>query len=155
MNMTFKSGFTMITGLFTLLLTLGTGTPQVAVAHEENSTPCAVDVIFEDDDIGVATYFVLRLQHKNRSGRQIDAVSVLVRNAAGKIIRNTDAICGIGTYGLDAGSTGQCEKILQVITGKMSDKVGYDRWVEMIDDQRRQIGKADRCEVLGVRYMDS
>ena len=155
MDMKFKSGFTMITGLFALLLTLGTGTPQVAVAHEGNSTPCAVDVIFEDDDVGVATYFVLRLQHKNRSGRQIDAVSVLVRNATGKIIRNTDAICGIGAYGLDAGSTGQCEKILQVITGKMAEKVGYDRWVEMIDDQRRQIGKADRCEVLGVRYMDS
>ena len=56
--------------------------------------------------------------------------------------------------GLEAGNTGQCEKVLQVITGKMSNKVGYDRWVEMIDDQRRQIGKADRCEILGVRYRD-
>ena len=39
-----------------------------------------------------------------------------------------------------------------IITGKMSNKVGYDTWVKMIEDQRQQIGIASRCEVLGVRY---
>ena len=126
--------------------------PVTSQAHEKNKTPCSIDVVFEDDDAGVATYFALRLQHKNRSGRIIEAVSVLVRDTAGKVIRNSDAICGEGDEGIDAGDTGQCEKVLQVITGKMSNRIGHDVWVQMIEDQRQQIGVADRCEVLGVRY---
>ena len=121
-------------------------------AHEKNKAPCQIDVIFQDDQAGVATYFVLRFQHKNQSGRSIEAVSVLVRDSADKIIRNSDAICGDGNEGIDAGDTGQCENVLQIITGKMSNKVGYDAWVKMIEDQRQQIGVANRCEVLGVRY---
>ena len=121
-------------------------------AHEKNKTPCQIDVIFEDDQAGVATYFVLRLQHKNQSRRVIEAVSVLVRDATNEIIRNSDAICGHGNEGIDAGDTGQCEKVLQLITGKMSNKVGYDVWLKMIEDQRLQIGMASRCEILGVRY---
>ena len=126
--------------------------PVMSQAHEKNKTPCSIDLVFEDDEAGVATYFALRLQHKNRSGRIIEAVSVLVRDTAGKVIRNSDAICGEGDEGIDAGDTGQCEKVLQIITGKMSNRIGHDVWVRMIDDQRQQIGVADRCEVLGVRY---
>ncbi|MGB1356555.1 MAG: hypothetical protein ACPG7P_04670 [Candidatus Puniceispirillaceae bacterium] len=147
MMMAAKSALTLF-----LCLVLATALPFTSQSHEKNRTPCAIDVLFEDDDVGVATYFALRLQYKNQSRRHISAVSVLVRDAAGKVIRNSDAICGEGDEGIDAGDTGQCEKVLQVITGKMSNKVGYDVWVKMIDDQRKQIGVADRCEVLGVRY---
>ena len=77
-------------------------------AHEKNKTPCQIDVIFEDDQAGVATYFVLRLQHKNQSRRVIEAVSVLVRDSTDKLIRNSDAICGDGNEGIDAGDTGEC-----------------------------------------------
>lgn len=152
--MKFKSDFTMITALLTLFLVLGAGAAPSALAHEENKMPCAIDVIFEDDEVGVATFFVLRLQHKNQAGRPIDAVSVLVRNSGGEVIRNTDAVCGSTAAGLGPGSTGQCERILQVITGKMSNKAGYDRRAEMIDDQRRQIGKAAHCEVPGARHTE-
>jgi len=126
--------------------------PGVSHAHEKNKTHCSIDVLFENDDDGVATYFALRLQYKNQSRRNIEAVSVLVRDAAGKVIRNSDAVCGHGDEGIEAGDTGQCEKILQVITGRMSNRIGHDVWVRMIDDQRQQIGLADRCEILGVRY---
>jgi len=122
------------------------------LAHEKNKTPCMVDVVFEDDEHGVATYFMLRLQHKNRSGRGVEAVSVLVRDEAGAMVRNSDAICGEPGTGIGAGDTGQCEKTIQVITGKMSQKVGYDVWVKMIDDQRKQLQNAHMCEILGVRY---
>ena len=146
--MSLKSGFTIGFCLFLSAAML----PVMSQAHEKNKTPCSIDVVFEDDDAGVATYFALRLQYKNQSRRIIEAVSVLVRDAAGNVIRNSDAICGDGTEGIDAGDTGQCEKVLQVITGKMSNRIGHDVWVRMIDDQRQQIGVADRCEVLGVRY---
>ena len=77
--------------------------PLISQAHEKNKTPCAIDVLFENDDDGVATYFVLRLQHKNRSRRNIEAVSVLVHDAAGTVVRNADAICGAGDEGIEAG----------------------------------------------------
>ena len=120
---------------FSILLPLSA---TQADGQDKNKTPCQIDVIFEDDQAGVATYFVLRLQHKNQSRRTIEAVSVLVRDSTDKIIRNSDAICGDGNEGIDAGDTGQCEKVLQIITGKMSNKVGYDTWVKMIEDQRQQ-----------------
>lgn len=129
--------------------------PLISQAHEKNKTPCAIDVLFENDDDGVATYFLLRLQHKNRSRRNIEAVSVLVHDAAGTVVRNSDAICGAGDEGIEAGDTGQCEKVLQIITGRMSNRIGHDVWVRMIEDQRQQIGIADSCEVLGVRYKNS
>ena len=141
------------TSLTAILFLLVVATlPVTPRAHEKNSTYCSVDVLFENDVVGVATYFVLRLQHKNQSRRNIEAVSVLVRDAAGSVIRNSDAICGQGDEGIEAGDTGQCEKVLQVITGKMSNRIGHDVWVRMIEDQRQQIGLVDRCEVLGVRY---
>ncbi|XDZ66461.1 hypothetical protein AB8880_03445 [Alphaproteobacteria bacterium LSUCC0684] len=123
------------------------------LAHEKNKTPCMVDVVFQDDANGVATYFMLRLQLKNRSGRGVEAVSVLVRDESGALVRNSDAICGEPGKGIGAGDTGQCEKAIQVITGKMSQKVGYDVWVKMIDDQRTQLQNAHMCEILGVRYL--
>jgi len=150
-----KSTAMSVKPVLTMVLCLGlsaTTFPAILRAHETDRTPCSVDVLFENDDVGVATYFVLRLQHKNRSGRNIEAVSVLVHDAAGKVVRNSDAICGQGDDGIEAGDTGQCEKVLQVITGRMSNRIGHDVWVRMIEDQRQQIGLADHCEVLGVRY---
>ncbi len=146
--MSVKFGLTIALCLFLSVATL----PFISHAHEKNKTPCSIDVVFENDDDGVATYFALRLQYKNQSRRNIEAVSVLVRDAAGAVIRNSDAICGAGDEGIDAGDTGQCEKVLQIITGRMSNRIGHDVWVRMIEDQRQQIGIADRCEVLGVRY---
>ena len=146
--MSVKSSFMVPVCLFLVMASL----PLMSWAHDKDRTPCAIDVVFDNDDDGVATYFVLRLQHKNQSRRNIEAVSVLVHDADGNVIRNSDAICGDGDAGIEAGDTGQCEKVLQVITGKMANKFGHEIWVRMIDDQRQQIGKADACEVLGVRY---
>ena len=101
--MSVKSSLTIVFCLFLSAAML----PFMSQAHEKNKTPCSIDVVFEDDDVGLATYFALRLQYKNQSGRIIEAVSVLVRDAAGKVIRNSDAICGEGDEGLDAGDTGQ------------------------------------------------
>ena len=149
--MSAKSGLIIAVCLLLSAATL----PVMSHAHEKNKTPCSIDVLFENDDDGVATYFVLRLQHKNRSRRNIEAVSVLVRDAAGTVVRNSDAICGAGDDGIEAGDTGQCEKVLQVITGRMSNRISHNVWVRMIEDQRQQIGIAERCEVLGVRYKNS
>jgi len=89
-----------------------------ANAHQTKQGPCMVDIIYGDDDSDVISSFVLKLQHKNKTGR-INGVSVLIRNAEGDIIRNTDAYCTLSSDGIDVGDTGKCDKILQTITGKM------------------------------------
>ncbi len=111
-----------------------------------------VDVIFNDDDIGVVSSFVLKLQHKNQTGRKINGVSVLIRNSKGDIIRNSDANCTISSGGIDVGDTGQCEKVLQKITGKMMQRIGYDVWIKLIDEQKSDLQRAKSCEVIGVKF---
>jgi len=123
-----------------------------AMAHDTKIVPCSVDTQFGDDANGVFTAFVLKFQYKNISRRTIGGVSVLVRDKAGEIVNNSDADCNIAAAGLEAGDAGQCERVLQVITGKMSQKVGYDIWVKMIDDQKQKLSGAHSCEVTGVRY---
>ena len=134
-------------------IVLGTAIGAVdSHAHERDTTPCSVDVVFGDDDHGVFTAFILKLQHKNNSLRDVEGVSVLVQDSSGAVVNNSDAKCNIETGGLRAGDTGQCQKTLQIITGKMAQKVGYDIWVKMIEDQKQQFMVAQKCEVTGVSY---
>ena len=62
-----------------------------ANAHQTKQGPCMVDIIYGDDDSGVVSSFVLKLQHRNKTGRKINGVSVLISNAEGDIIKNSDA----------------------------------------------------------------
>ena len=137
---------------FCVLLFLAVLPIASAIAHDTKNVPCSVDTQFGDDANGVFTAFVLKFQYKNTSRRTIGGVSVLVRDESGEIVNNSDADCNIAAAGLEAGDAGQCEKVLQVITGKMSQKVGYDIWVKMIDDQKQKLSGAHSCEVTGVRY---
>ena len=50
------------------------------------------------------------------------------------------------------GDTGQCEKVLQTITGKMMQSIGYDVWIKLIDEQKSDLQQADSCEVIGVKF---
>ena len=111
-----------------------------------------VDIIFGDDNIGVISSFVLKFQHKNQTGRKINGVSVLIRNSKGDIIGNSDANCTISSGGIDVGDTGQCEKVLQTITGKMMQSIGYDVWIKLIDEQKSDLQQANSCEVIGVKF---
>ncbi len=122
------------------------------LAHERDTTPCVVDVIFGDDDHGVFTAFILKLQYKNNSLRVVDGVSVLVQESSGAVVNNSDAKCNVEVGGLRPGDTGQCQKMLKIITGKMAQKVGYDIWIKMIEDQKLQYKPVRKCEITGVSY---
>ena len=134
-------------------IVLGTATgAEMSHAHERNTTPCSVDVVFGDDDHGVFTAFILKLQYKNNSLRDVEGVSVLAQDSSGAVVNNSDAKCNIEAGGLRAGDTGQCQKTLQIISGKMAQKVGYDIWIKMIEDQKKQFKVAQKCKVTGVSY---
>jgi hypothetical protein len=137
---------------FAIILVANLGLVMHANAHQTKQVPCMVDIIYGDDDSGVVSSFVLKLQHKNQTGRKINGVSVLIRNAEGDIIRNSDAYCTSSSDGIDVGDTGQCEKTLQTITGKMMQSVGYNVWIKLIEDQKTDLQRADSCEVIGVKF---
>ena len=137
---------------FTILVVANLSLVVHANAHQVKQVPCMVDIIFGDDDIGVISSFVLKFQHKNQTGRKINGVSVLIRNSKGDIIGNSDANCTISSGGIDVGDTGQCEKVLQTITGKMMQSIGYDVWIKLIDEQKSDLQQANSCEVIGVKF---
>ena len=76
---------------FAIILLANLGLVMHANAHQTKQGPCMVDIIYGDDDSGVISSFALKLQHRNKTGRKINGVSVLIRNAEGDIIKNSDA----------------------------------------------------------------
>jgi hypothetical protein len=145
-----KKGLATLT-MMTILSFLSIGSVR---SHELNRVPCMVDVVFGDDAEGVSTTYMLRFQHKNNSRRNIEGVSVLVMNKDDELIRTSDSTCGAKQKGIEAGDVGECEKSLQVITGKMARTLGYDAWIRMIDDQSSKFTTARHCEVVGVNYSE-
>ena len=137
--------------MMTILSFLSIGS---VMSHELDRVPCMVDVVFGDDAEGVSTTYMLRFQHKNNSRRNIEGVSVLVMDKDEELIRTSDSTCGAKQKGIEAGDVGECEKSLQVITGKMARTLGYDAWIRMIDDQSNKLTTARYCEVVGVNYSE-
>ena len=54
---------------FVFIIIFGFGINTEVNAHDAKKVPCMVDIIYGDDDVGVASYFVLKLQYKNQTGR--------------------------------------------------------------------------------------
>ncbi|MGB1862702.1 MAG: hypothetical protein ACPH74_00455 [Candidatus Puniceispirillum sp.] len=140
---------------YMLVLGLGlvAGLPQPVLAKSK-SVPCAVRVMFQDDEVGVATIYVLSTQIKNTAPRAISGVSLLLFDDAGKSMGNSNAHCGEDATGLGGGDTGQCSKILQTISGKMMKQLGHETWVSTVNDQLDQLKDISRCEMIGVDYTD-
>ena len=57
-----------------------------ANAQQKQKVPCIVDIRYGDDNVGIVTYFVLKFQYKNQTGRKINGVSVLIYDNDGKLV---------------------------------------------------------------------
>ena len=142
---------------FGYVLVLGLGLIAVQsqpVLAQSKKVPCAVRVMFQDDEVGVATLYVLSTQIKNKAPRAISGVSLLLFDDAGKSMGNSNAHCGEDATGLGGGDTGQCAKVLQTISGKMMKKLGHETWINTVNDQLAQLKDITRCEMVGVNYTD-
>ena len=137
---------------FVFIIIFGFGINTEVDAHDAKKVPCVVDIIYNDDDVGVASYFVLKLQYKNQTGRKISGVSVFIKDKDGNLIGNSDASCKVNSDGINAGSTGQCEKVLQKISGKMMQTIGYDVWIKLLEEQKKELQKANSCDVIGSSF---
>ena len=127
--------------------------PGFAVpAAAADMLPCEVMVKFEDDEVGAATIYRLRLQFKNRTGRDITHVSVLTTTAAGESVGNSQLDCRVDDMVLKPGDTGECRSDLQVITGRMAARLNFDDWLGMIRDQQDKLATIRMCEIVGTRF---
>lgn len=152
-----RFGITRQKRIFGYMFILGVGLfaalAQPVFAKSKNM-PCAVRVMFQDDEVGVATLYVLSTQIKNTAPRAISGVSLLLFDEAGNSMGNSNAHCGEDARGLAGGDTGQCAKVLQTISGKMMKKLGHETWVNTVNDQLAQLKDITRCEMVGVNYTD-
>lgn len=152
-----RFGITRQKRIFSYMFILGVGLfaalAQPVFAKSKNM-PCAVRVMFQDDEVGVATLYVLSTQIKNTAPRAISGVSLLLFDEAGNSMGNSNAHCGEDARGLAGGDTGQCAKVLQTISGKMMKKLGHETWVNTVNDQLAQLKDITRCEMVGVNYTD-
>ena len=139
---------------YMLVLGLGLVAMSQPVLAKSKSVPCAVRVMFQDDDVGVATIYVLSTQIKNTAPRAISGVSLSLFDDAGKSMGNSNAHCGEDARGLGGGDTGQCAKVMQTISGKMMKKLGHETWVKTVNDQLAQLQDISRCEMVGVNFID-
>ncbi len=150
-------GITRQKRIFGFMFILGVGLfvalVQPVFAKSKNM-PCAVRVMFQDDEVGVATLYVLSTQIKNTAPRAISGVSLLLFDESGNSMGNSNAHCGEDARGLGGGDTGQCAKVLQTISGKMMKKLGHETWVNTVNDQLAQLKDITRCEMVGVNYTD-
>ena len=131
-------------------LLLGLMLAKPAAAGE--TLPCEVMVKFEDDEVGAATIYRLRLQFKNRTGRDITHVSVLTTTAAGVSVGNSQLDCRVDDMVLKPGDTGECRNDLQVITGRMAARLNFDDWLGMIRDQQDKLATIRMCDIVGARF---
>ena len=143
--------------VFGYVVVLGIGL-IVGMSHtvfaKSKDVPCSVRVMFQDDDVGVATLYVLSTQIKNTAPRAISGVSLLLFDDAGKSMGNSNTHCGEDANGLGGGDTGQCAKVLQTISGKMMKKLGHEIWVKTVNDQLAQLKNIAQCQMVGVNYID-
>ena len=121
-------------------------------AEAAETLPCEVMVKFEDDEVGAATIYRLRLQFKNQTGRDITHVSVLTTTAAGVSVGNSQLDCRVDDMVLKPGDTGECRSDLQVITGRMAARLNFDDWLGMIRDQQAKLATIRMCEIVGTRF---
>ncbi|MGC6496376.1 MAG: hypothetical protein ACON4I_00530 [Candidatus Puniceispirillaceae bacterium] len=123
-------------------------TPAIAA----ETLPCEVMVKFEDDEVGAATIYRLRLQYKNRTGRDITHVSVLTTTSEEVLVGNSQLDCRVDEKALKPGDTGECHTDLQVITGRMAARLNFDDWLGMIRDQQDKLATIKICDIVGTRF---
>ena len=135
-----------------LMAWLAPGLMLAKSAMAAETLPCEVMVKFEDDEVGAATIYRLRLQFKNRTGRDITHVSVLTTTAAGVSVGNSQLDCRVDDMVLKPGDTGECRSDLQVITGRMAARLNFDDWLGMIRDQQEKLATIRMCDIVGARF---
>ena len=113
---------------------------------------CGVRLVFDSDGSGSVANYVLGLQVKNTTGRNINGVSVIYKDSAKNVIGNALLNCSVEALDVKPGSYGECRRVLQRVDGAYINSFGVQKWTEIVNNQLTTMNAVQYCEVLGFSY---
>ena len=113
---------------------------------------CGVRLIFDSDGKGSLANYILTLQVKNTTGRNINGVSVIYRDEENRVLGNSLLDCAKNDLGVKPGSYGECVRILQRVDGEYINSFGVNKWTEIVNSQLKGLNSIQYCEVLGFSF---
>ncbi len=113
---------------------------------------CGVRLVFDSDGSGSVANYILGLQVKNTTGRDISGVSVIYKDSTKNIIGNSLLTCSVGSQHVKPGSYGECLRVLQKVDGAYINSFGVKKWTEIVNNQLKTLNEIQYCEILGFSY---
>ena len=113
---------------------------------------CGVRLVFDSDGSGSVANYVLGLQIKNTTGRNINGVSVIYKDSSKTVIGNSLLNCAVESPNIKPGSYGECSRVLQRVDGAYINSFGVQKWTEIVNNQLKNLNAIQYCEVLGFSY---
>jgi len=123
-----------------------------SVQANENSWRCGVDLIFDSTSTGSVANYIITLQIKNPTGRNISGASIIYKDGAMNVVGNTHLECMSNLNGIKPGSYGECSRILQKVDGTYINAFGIEKWTEIVNSQLKKYNSVQYCEILGFSY---
>lgn len=113
---------------------------------------CGIRLVFDSDGKGSVASYVLGLQVKNTTGRDINGISVIYKDRQNSVIGNAFLNCSVNSKGVKPGSYGECTRVLQRVDGEYINSFGVQKWTEIVNNQLQTLNSIQYCEVLGFSY---
>ena len=124
----------------------------VKAAFANSEYRCGVSLIFDSDGTGSVANYILSLQVKNTTGRNINGVSVIYKDKEGEVIGNAALQCSVNSSDIKPGSYGECVRPLQRVDGEYINSFGIKKWTEIVNTQLEKLKSIQLCDVLGFSY---
>ena len=141
-----------ITRLTKILLIACTLIFKAGMVSAKEDWRCGVRLVFDSDVSGSVASYILGLQVKNNTGRNINGVSVIYKDSKKNVIGNSLLSCSAGTQFVKPGSYGECLRVLQKVDGAYINSFGVEKWTEIVNNQLKTLNEIQYCEILGFSY---
>ena len=113
---------------------------------------CGIRLVFDSDGKGSVANYILGLQVKNTTGRNINGVSIIYKDSQSNVIGNAFLNCSVDLKPVKPGSYGECTRVLQRVDGEYIKSFGVQKWTEIVNNQLEILNSIQHCEVLGFSY---
>ncbi len=113
---------------------------------------CGVRLIFGSDQKGSIANYVLSLQLKNTTGRNIAGASILYKDSSGNVLGNTFLECKVLDELVKPGSYGDCKTVIQSVDGQYVKSFGLSKWTEIVNTQLALMRSVQFCQLLGFSF---
>ena len=124
----------------------------IVSSAEIDDRHCGVRLVFDSDPAGTKANYILALQLKNSTGRDINGVSIIYKDAEKEVIGNSLLECHVNGSSVKPGSYGECARVLQSVDGNFVNTFGADKWTEIVNTQLEFLYSVKYCEILGFSY---